>query len=222
MYISLHFIAEGFLQEMQLWLCHTNPILFVRESLLDVLVQQSESLAQGYGTVGGGLGDGVHQLSKVGLEVCGALLDHVRLRLRPVEPSAPARGDRHSGKGQEAPPHRPRLAPERARHLAQESTARPHGQAAWHKIYTDNLFMSLTDPSAAEYLGKFSQHSANHCYLQYTQAQTNRKILRRQSHKVQYKMIIKTTIKTTIKLIRSVTFRKCDNTGHSLSIQYFT
>ena len=114
--------------------CHTDPILFVRESLLDALVELAESLAQGYGAVGGRPGDGVHQLAEVGLEVHGALLDHVGLCLCPVEPGTPAHGHRYKVRAERHPSHRPGLAHVGARHLAQESNAK----ATWPGCLAQN------------------------------------------------------------------------------------
>jgi len=64
--------------------------LVLGEALPDVAEELPESGSDDGGTRWGRLADGVQQLAQVGLEVLAALLDHLALRLHPVQPGAPA------------------------------------------------------------------------------------------------------------------------------------
>lgn len=67
-----------------------QPDLVLREALPDALEELAERGADHGGTRRGRPDDGVQELAQVGLEVLAALLDHLALRLHPVQPRAPA------------------------------------------------------------------------------------------------------------------------------------
>ena len=64
----------------------SHPNLVLGEALLDALEELPESGTDDRGTRRHRLVDGVQQLTQVGLEVLAALLDHLPLRLHPVQP----------------------------------------------------------------------------------------------------------------------------------------
>lgn len=66
-----------------------QPDLVLREALPDALEELAERGADHGGTRRGRPDDGVQELAQVGLEVLAALLDHLALRLHPVQPRAP-------------------------------------------------------------------------------------------------------------------------------------
>lgn len=82
----------------------------LREALPDALEELAEGGADDGGTRRGRPDDGVQQLAQVGLQVLPALLDHLALRLHPVQPRAPAGTvtvTPSAGAAPALPPHEP-------------------------------------------------------------------------------------------------------------------
>lgn len=67
----------------------TDPVLWVREALLNSEVELMEDLADEQGAVGGRLQDGGEKLRQVRLQEAGALLNNIRLSLLTVQTCTP-------------------------------------------------------------------------------------------------------------------------------------